>query len=65
MTCIFSGTKYHTANLYFPKVFHVQHTLKAGMEGDDFHVKSMAIEMNTKFKKYWEEYNLLLAIARV
>ena len=36
-----------------------------GMESDDFHVKSMAIEMNRKFEKYWREYNLLLAIACV
>jgi len=35
------------------------------MEHDDFHVKSMAIEMNRKYEKYWREYNLLLAIACV
>ena len=35
------------------------------MESDDFHVKSMAIEMIKKFEKYWREYNLLLAIAYV
>jgi len=23
------------------------------MESDDFHVKSMAIEMNRKFEKHW------------
>lgn len=62
-TCVFSGTRYPTANLFFPQVFLVQHTIKMGTEDSDRYVKFMAMEMGKKFAKYWNDYNLLLAIA--
>ncbi|CAL8174321.1 unnamed protein product [Prunus armeniaca] len=63
VTCLFSGTKYTTANLYFPQVFVVEDTLrKAKIDQDDF-MRSMATQMMEKFDKYWKEYSLILAIA--
>ncbi|XP_034197559.1 zinc finger BED domain-containing protein RICESLEEPER 2-like [Prunus dulcis] len=35
VTCLFSGTKYPTSNLFFPKVFIIQHQIKAAMEDND------------------------------
>ncbi|CAL8993402.1 unnamed protein product [Prunus brigantina] len=63
VTCLFSGTKYPTSNLFFPKVFIVQHQIKAAMEDNDGFMNKMGTNMNMKFEKYWSEYSLILAIA--
>nr|KAJ0191176.1 hypothetical protein LSAT_V11C800401110 [Lactuca sativa] len=57
VTCIFSGNKYFTTNLYFPFVSMVEKTLKEEME--------MAFKMYEKFSKYWSEYSVILAMAAV
>ncbi|KAG2680595.1 hypothetical protein I3760_11G105700 [Carya illinoinensis] len=62
-TCDFSGTKYPTANLYFPAVFLIYFTLKRHSQGEDDYLKRMSCQMLTKFEKYWSEFNVLLAIA--
>ena len=62
-TCVFSGTKYPTANLYFQQVFMVYLTLKQGSESEDEYVRRMAEQMLVKFEKYWSEFNVVLAIA--
>ncbi|KAL4603777.1 hypothetical protein ACB092_10G148000 [Castanea dentata] len=54
-TLVFSGTKYPTANLYFPQVFIVYFTLKK--ESDN--------QMLVKYEKYWIEFSVVLAIAVV
>ncbi|XP_021834815.1 zinc finger BED domain-containing protein RICESLEEPER 3-like [Prunus avium] len=63
VTCLFSGTKYPTSNLFFPKVFIIQHQIKAAMEDNDGFMNKMGTNMNMKFEKYWSEYSLILAIA--
>lgn len=63
VTCFFSGTKYPTSNLFFPKVFIIQHQIKAAMEDIDGFMNKMGTNMNIKFEKYWSEYSLILAIA--
>ena len=35
VTYLFSGTKYPTSNLFFPKVFIVEHSIKQVMRGQD------------------------------
>ena len=35
ITCVFSGTKYPTVNLYFPSVFWARLTLGEHMKGHD------------------------------
>uniref|UniRef100_A0A2N9E2D6 HAT C-terminal dimerisation domain-containing protein n=1 Tax=Fagus sylvatica TaxID=28930 RepID=A0A2N9E2D6_FAGSY len=62
-TCVFSGTKYPTANLYFQQVFMVYLTLRQGSESEDEYVRRMAEQMLVKFEKYWSEFSIVLAIA--
>jgi hypothetical protein len=62
-TCVFSGTKYPTANLYFPVIAMIYASLKEELMGEDEHRKLMAIQMISKFEKYWLEFSEVLAIA--
>ncbi|CAL2266626.1 unnamed protein product [Prunus armeniaca] len=55
VTCLFSGTKYPTANLYFPQVFVVEDTLRKAKVDSDSFMKSMATQMMEKFDKYWKD----------
>ncbi|KAK6235965.1 hypothetical protein SCA6_011302 [Theobroma cacao] len=52
ITCVFSKTKYPTANLYFPSVFMACITLQEHMSRDDMYMKTIATEMFHKFDKY-------------
>ncbi|CAL8176331.1 unnamed protein product [Prunus armeniaca] len=63
VTCLFSGTKYPTSNLFFPKIFIIQHQIKAAIEDDDIFMNKIGTNMSMKFEKYWSEYSLILAIA--
>ncbi|KAK6232295.1 hypothetical protein SCA6_002368 [Theobroma cacao] len=63
ITCVFSGTKYPTADLHFPSIFMARMILEEHMSGDDVYLKNMTTQMFVKFKKYWFEFNLILAIA--
>jgi hypothetical protein len=62
-TCDFFGTKYLTANLYFPAVFMIYVTLKQHNESDNEYKRLMANRMLSKFEKYWPEFSVVLAIA--
>jgi hypothetical protein len=62
-TCIFSGIKYPIANLYFPVIAMIYVSLKEKLMSEDGHKKLMAIEMISKFEKYWFEFSDALAIA--
>ncbi|KAL4637861.1 hypothetical protein ACB092_03G107800 [Castanea dentata] len=64
-TLVFSGTKYPTANLYFPQVFIVYFTLKKESDSEDEYMRKMADQMLVKFEKYWIEFSVLLAIVVV
>lgn len=64
-TCIFSGTKYPTSNLYFRSVFMVHSRLiEAANESENF-MTPMVIEMKKKFDKYWTDYSTILSCAAV
>ncbi|XP_076881755.1 zinc finger BED domain-containing protein RICESLEEPER 2-like [Bidens hawaiensis] len=65
VTNVFSGTKYPTANLYYPHVFLAYLTLYDGMNSEDGYIKNMANLMMGKFQKYWSDFSLTLAIAVV
>ncbi|CAH1445030.1 unnamed protein product [Lactuca virosa] len=65
VTCIFSGNKYSTSNLYFPFVSMVEKILKEEMVSSDKFMKEMASKMYEKFSKYWSEYSVILAMAAV
>ena len=62
-TCVFSGTKYPTANLYFPIVAMIYVSLKEDLVGEDEHKRLMATEMISKFEKYWLKFSEVLATA--
>jgi hypothetical protein len=63
--CAFSGTKYPTANLYFPVVALIYLNLKQELVIEDGYRRLMASQMISKFEKYWLEFSLVLAIAIV
>ncbi|EOY09496.1 Ac-like transposase THELMA13 [Theobroma cacao] len=63
ITCVFSGTKYPTADLHFPSIFMARMILEEHMSGDDVYLKNMATQMFVKFKKYWSQFSLILTIA--
>ena len=62
VTRLFSGSKYPTANLYFPNVFLVQHTLMKSIQNQDCVSNPLAERMKPKFDKYWADYSMILAI---
>ncbi|CAO2830202.1 unnamed protein product [Amaranthus hypochondriacus] len=64
-TLAFSGTKYPTANLYFPNVLRVRLLLKSEMESTDGFMKKMACKMYEKFGKYWSDFSIIMAVAVV
>ncbi|XP_074351936.1 zinc finger BED domain-containing protein RICESLEEPER 2-like [Apium graveolens] len=63
VTRLVSGSKYPTANLYFPNVFLVELTLIKAVEDRNYIASSLAERMRPKFNKYWKEYSIILAIA--
>ncbi|XP_024028942.1 zinc finger BED domain-containing protein RICESLEEPER 2-like [Morus notabilis] len=52
ITCVFSGSKYPTANLYFPTVYTSYLSLKKSETNEDAYLSAMAKAMLTKFEKY-------------
>ncbi|KAH9768374.1 putative AC transposase [Citrus sinensis] len=63
ITCSFSGSKYPTSNLYFPKVFAAKVALDQLLCSEDVYIKTMAQKMIEKFEKYWSDFCTILAIA--
>ena len=61
-TFMFSGTKYPTANLYFPNIYACYMEMKQNRKRDDEYLKAIADKMWTKFEKYWSEFSATLAI---
>nr|XP_051184072.1 zinc finger BED domain-containing protein RICESLEEPER 2-like [Lolium perenne]XP_051184073.1 zinc finger BED domain-containing protein RICESLEEPER 2-like [Lolium perenne] len=65
ITVLFSGTKYVTANLFFPKISAIRLSIRKWSTSDDPLIKKMYEEMKTKFEKYWKDVHGLMAIATV
>jgi hypothetical protein len=61
--CVFSGTKYPAANLYFFVIAMIYVSLKKDLAGEDENKKLMATQIISKFEKYWFEFSEVLAIA--
>ena len=51
--------------LYFPQAFIVYFTLKKESDSEDEYMRKMADQMLVKFKKYWIEFSVVLAITVV
>lgn len=65
LTSLFSGTKYATSNLFFPKVFKIQYSIQQAKVHENDFMRQMGNEMSAKFNKYWSDYSLILGIAVV
>ncbi|KAL9662632.1 hypothetical protein QQ045_027465 [Rhodiola kirilowii] len=52
VTSLFSGSKYATSNLFFPKVLKIQHSIREAMMHRDDFMRHMGNEMSAKFQKY-------------
>ncbi|KAH1083109.1 hypothetical protein J1N35_022870 [Gossypium stocksii] len=65
VTCVFSGSNYPTANLYFRGVWKVHKILLDIVKGHYSFLTPMVKEMQEKFNKYWAEYSLILSCAAI
>ncbi|TYG65856.1 hypothetical protein ES288_D06G220600v1 [Gossypium darwinii] len=65
VTCVFSGSNYPTANLYFRGVWKVHKLLIDIVKGPYSFLTSMVKQMQEKFNKYWAEYSLILSCAAI
>ena len=61
----FSGTKYVTANLFFPKVVTIRLAIKKWGKSENELIQKMSEEMKDKFEKYWKDIHGLMAVATV
>lgn len=62
---VFSRTKYPIVNLYYREVWTIRHLLQDEIASCDEMVRALTFEMQKKFKKYWNECNIILAIASI
>jgi hypothetical protein len=63
LTELFSGTKYVTANLFFPKVYEIKLKIKS-WEHDEYEtIRKMSTAMIEKYDKYWTDIHGLMAVA--
>ena len=62
LTEIFSGTKYPTANMFFPLACKMRMSLMEWQMSPILQVKLMASNMIAKFEKYWQEIHGVLVI---
>ncbi|XP_057755746.1 zinc finger BED domain-containing protein RICESLEEPER 2-like [Arachis stenosperma] len=60
-TKLMSKTSYPTSNLYFLQVWQIQLILMNSLKNDEVLIRNMGEKMMIKFKKYWEEYSVVLA----
>ena len=65
VTEMFSGTKYPTSNLYFPKVSEIRLLLDDCLLSNVKEISDMAANMVGKFEKYWMVIHGLLAMATI
>ncbi|CAN1223168.1 Putative AC9 transposase [Linum grandiflorum] len=62
---LFSGSKYPTANLFFPRICELRIQIHQWMLDSNEVIQRMAASMWTKFIKYWQVIQDLLAVAVV
>ncbi|CAH9076987.1 unnamed protein product [Cuscuta europaea] len=62
---MFSGTKYPTANLFFPKICEIRLELEEWSRSPDVVISIMAGSMLGKFKDYWLVVHKLMGVAVV
>ena len=62
VTNISSRSDYPTSNLFFTEVWKIKEVINERLVDNNDYIKSMALRMSVKFEKYWDEFNLLMAI---
>ncbi|XP_052880463.1 zinc finger BED domain-containing protein DAYSLEEPER-like [Gossypium arboreum] len=65
VTCVFSGSNYPMANLYFRGVWKVHKVLLDKVKGSYSFLTLMVKQIQEKFNKYWAEYSLILSCAAI
>ena len=65
VTELFSGTKYPTTNLFFPKICEIKLSLKKWDNSNFIEISLMASNMITKFDQYWQESHGVMAMATI
>nr|KAJ0221048.1 hypothetical protein LSAT_V11C200064420 [Lactuca sativa] len=65
VTAIFSGTKYPTANLYFPKICEIRLELSKWNSCSNIIVQKMATQMIANFNHYWGSIHELIGVAAI
>ncbi|KAL4581550.1 hypothetical protein LXL04_006073 [Taraxacum kok-saghyz] len=65
VTEMFSGVKYPTANIFFPKICEIRLLLKECLISPYVEIKEMATNMISKFDQYWSLIHGILAIATI
>lgn len=63
LTELFSGTKYVTANVCFPKICEIKLQIKNWQLSEDRVIKEMSDAMIKKYDKYWLDIQGVLAVA--
>ncbi|RZC03446.1 Zinc finger BED domain-containing protein RICESLEEPER 2 [Glycine soja] len=56
ITKLIFGFSYPTSNLYFMQVWKIERLLLQNLSNEDELIRIMAIDMKTKFDKYWSDY---------
>ncbi|EOA13231.1 hypothetical protein CARUB_v10026257mg [Capsella rubella] len=65
ITVLMLGRSYSTSNLYFVNVWKIECLLKENERHSDKDIRDMAGRMRIKFKKYWDQYSVSLAMGAV
>ena len=65
VTELLSGTKYVTANLFFPKITNIYLAIRKWITSDIPKIEEMSTKMKEKFNKYWSDVHGLMAAAAV
>ena len=63
LTELFSGTKYVTANIFFPKVCEIKLKINSWKEDENEIIRNMSTAMIEKYDKYWYDIQGLMAVA--
>jgi hypothetical protein len=63
LTELFSGTKYVTANIFFPKVCEIKLKINSWKDDENETIRKMSTAMIEKYDKYWSDIQGLMAIA--
>ena len=63
LTELFSGTKYVTANIFFPKVCEIKLKISSWKEDQNEIIRDMSAAMIEKYDKYWADIQGLMAVA--